>query len=291
MKTKLILPALLTLCAATAVPAQTTTEQRVETKTVVVTGGGAGSPDLLPHLSRALPAGPRRFLGVATKSVSEELRAKFDLPAGMYLEVAFVEPGSPAEKAGVRKGDVLGRLNDQMIANVDQLRALLSLQKKGDTVTLVVLRDGQWQNLQATLDERQAAAPGADLVMEHLDDVLKGMPDATPIGRHVIVRSTGGSTRAAPNAAVITTATPGGVVMKKSSLAVMKHVTDDETLTLTETNGIQQLEVVKKDGTVVFKGPVTTEEERRALPAEIIRKLELLESNRLAPRTGNVDLQ
>ena len=57
--------------------------------------------------------------------------------------VAAVEPGSPAEQAGLKPGDVITRLNDRLIDSADALIAATRSQDFGQTVTLQVERQGE----------------------------------------------------------------------------------------------------------------------------------------------------
>lgn len=59
--------------------------------------------------------------------------------------VAGVEPGSPGEKAGLKPGDVITRLNDRPIDSADALIAATRSKAFGETVTLQVQREGESQ--------------------------------------------------------------------------------------------------------------------------------------------------
>jgi hypothetical protein len=64
-----------------------------------------------------------------------------------------VRPGSAADKAGMRRGDVLVRLGPHEIRGVQDLVYALQAFKPGETVTSVVIREGQELKLQATFQE------------------------------------------------------------------------------------------------------------------------------------------
>ena len=85
----------------------------------------------------------RTWLGVATDEISEEVRAQLPVANGVGLLVREVIADSPAAKAGLQKNDVLTRLDDQILANSEQLRTLVGLKKEGDTVRVTYLRKGQ----------------------------------------------------------------------------------------------------------------------------------------------------
>ncbi len=52
-------------------------------------------------------------------------------------------PGSPAEKAGIRAGDIMIRLGDKKMGNIYDFVYMLGALKPGEEVPLVVLRDGK----------------------------------------------------------------------------------------------------------------------------------------------------
>ncbi len=94
------------------------------------------------------------WLGVATEETSDALASQLGLESGQGLLVNYVEPESPAAKAGLQKHDVLVELGDQMLVLPAQLRKLVQLKKEGDTVKLVLHRGGKKQTVSAKLAKR-----------------------------------------------------------------------------------------------------------------------------------------
>jgi hypothetical protein len=74
--------------------------------------------------------------------------------AGPGVKVAGVTPGSPAEKAGVKEGDVLLKVNDQDIANLQGFAAILRGLAPGQTIKVVLGRGGRDQTIEVTVAER-----------------------------------------------------------------------------------------------------------------------------------------
>jgi S1-C subfamily serine protease len=62
-----------------------------------------------------------------------------------------VVSGSPAERAGLRRGDVVTAVNDKPVRNADQLHNAIGLLPVGARVTLAVIRNGRPQQITATL--------------------------------------------------------------------------------------------------------------------------------------------
>jgi S1-C subfamily serine protease len=67
--------------------------------------------------------------------------------------IGGVRPGGGADKAGIRRGDVLVRLGAHEIRSVQDLVFALQAFKPGETATAVVVRDGREMKLEATFQE------------------------------------------------------------------------------------------------------------------------------------------
>ena len=83
------------------------------------------------------------YLGVLTGPVSPEARAHLGLKEGFGLRVAEVQRGSPAQAAGLKENDVLVRFEDQRLASMEQLQALVRERRKGERVNLLVISAGK----------------------------------------------------------------------------------------------------------------------------------------------------
>lgn len=91
------------------------------------------------------------FLGLITEPISLERAGDLNLPAGTGLSVLRVAPGSPAAKAGFQTGDVLAKLDDQILVNPAQLRVLVRNHGAADTLAFQVIRKGKAQVLKTGL--------------------------------------------------------------------------------------------------------------------------------------------
>lgn len=76
-------------------------------------------------------------------------------PGKKGVLLAGVRPGSAAEKAGMRKGDVLIRLGKSEIGSVEDFMFVLNASRPGETVPAVVVRNGKPTQLQVTFQESQ----------------------------------------------------------------------------------------------------------------------------------------
>ncbi len=94
----------------------------------------------------------RPSLGVSLTDISEDQLFSYRLDeAGTY--VAQVTSGSAAEKAGIKLGDLLVKIDDTEITSSSQAASLISKHKAGDEVSITIKRDGKEQTVKATLDE------------------------------------------------------------------------------------------------------------------------------------------
>lgn len=102
---------------------------------------------------RTADAADRGWLGVSTQELSAGLRAGLDYE-GDGLLVTRVISDSPADRAGLRKGDILVSFNSRSLSSPDQLRELVTDAGPGRTVALRVVRDGERRTLSAELSSR-----------------------------------------------------------------------------------------------------------------------------------------
>ena len=109
----------------------------------------------------------RAKLGVTVQRITADLAASLGLPSTRGALISGVEDGSPAEKAGIKQGDVITSYNGKPVADNNQLRNSVASTKPGTSVEVQVLRNGRTETLQATVGELQAkrevsSAPSAE---------------------------------------------------------------------------------------------------------------------------------
>ncbi|KKP69504.1 hypothetical protein A2X44_03155 [candidate division CPR3 bacterium GWF2_35_18] len=93
----------------------------------------------------------RPFLGVEYIMISSEMSSLRNIPEGAYI--SSVVKDSPAEKAGVKKADVITKINGISLKTENNLAQVIAIQKVGDEVKLTIIRDGKEIELKATLQE------------------------------------------------------------------------------------------------------------------------------------------
>ena len=104
----------------------------------------------------------RGRLGVNIQEISPELAQSMNLKDSRGVLVSGVEPGMPAEKAGVREEDVIIAVNGTRVDDSNSLRNRIAAMSPGTDVALTVLRDGHEEQLHAKLielkDDNEATA-------------------------------------------------------------------------------------------------------------------------------------
>jgi serine protease Do len=95
----------------------------------------------------------RGRLGIGIQPVTKELAQSFKLDAPVGAVVVNVEKGSPAEKAGLKVGDIILSYNGKKIEDPNELPRLVAATKPGEKATLEIWRNGRREQLAATVGE------------------------------------------------------------------------------------------------------------------------------------------
>ncbi len=98
----------------------------------------------------------RGWLGVAIQDVTPDLAKTFNLPTTQGALVSDVTANSPAEKAGVQRGDVIIEFEGKEIRDVSRLRNTVAQTAVGKAAKVKVLRDGKPVELTVTIGEQPA---------------------------------------------------------------------------------------------------------------------------------------
>jgi serine protease Do len=98
----------------------------------------------------------RGYLGVSITSLREDLAKQFKVPDTSGALVNDVTPGGPADKAGIKNGDVIRKLDGRTVPDSGQLTAMVTNLNPETEVVLDILRDGKPMTIHLTLGERPA---------------------------------------------------------------------------------------------------------------------------------------
>ncbi|GJL57971.1 MAG: MucD protein [Nitrospirales bacterium] len=97
----------------------------------------------------------RGFLGVGIQAVTTDLADSFKLDQSKGALVTNVVPGSPADKAGLKRGDVIVEYQGKPVLDPRNLQHHVIRTTIGTEVEMVVIRDGQKHNLKAEIREQE----------------------------------------------------------------------------------------------------------------------------------------
>jgi Do/DeqQ family serine protease len=95
----------------------------------------------------------RGQLGIVVRKMNSEIASSLKLKDVKGLLVADVQPGGAADKAGIKKGDVITAFNGTEVNEPNVFRNQVAGTQPGTPVTLTILRDGREQQVRATLGE------------------------------------------------------------------------------------------------------------------------------------------
>jgi serine protease Do len=126
---------------------------------IVATGQGIGfaipsnmAKSIIPQLKEKGSV-VRGMLGVQIQMVTPELAKSFGLKEPLGALVAEVNPGSPAAKVGLQRGDIIVEFNGTAIKEMHELPKMVAHTPPGQTVNLKVLRQGKEKSFTATIAE------------------------------------------------------------------------------------------------------------------------------------------
>jgi serine protease Do len=92
-------------------------------------------------------------LGVSIREVDEKLAKQYDMQEGLYI--VEVSEFSPAEKAGLKGGDIIVKFDGERIKTFDELRAIRDTKKEGDIVKVEVVRNGENKTFDVQLEAKE----------------------------------------------------------------------------------------------------------------------------------------
>jgi serine protease Do len=132
--------------------------------TAIATGGGEGSVGIgfaIPiNMARSVMDQlvshgkvVRGYLGLVPQDVTPQIAKQFGLTEPGGALIGEISPDSPAAKAGLKRGDVILKVNGDSVNSANDLRLRISQSAPGTNVKLDLFRDGKNQNVDVTLGE------------------------------------------------------------------------------------------------------------------------------------------
>ena len=117
------------------------------------------------------------YLGIAVVEIDSDRAKALHLKEERGVEVTCLDPGSPAEKAGLKAGDVVLEYNGEHVQGGEQFIRLVRETPAGHTAKLVVWRNGANETLTAAVGQRP---PGAFAFQFNGEDFTPEMPPMPP---------------------------------------------------------------------------------------------------------------
>ena len=243
------------------------------------------------------------FLGVSASTLSEGMSEQLNLPHGIHLNVDQVSPDSPAERAGLRLYDILLELDDQILVNSDQLKALVRLKNPDDLVQLKILRKSKPMTLEVKLAESEVALSERNGNPERFQSRRSFPMD--PFSQDPFFRKHNSSIMEIlknhgfnhmPGISQNSPLNPNhfdidsplhGPSSNPGNVQSFNYSSEQKQITTTDKHGTleyfvkdqnKHLRATSPDGELLFDGPINTEEDRKGLTKDLLDRLEKLEA-------------
>ena len=94
----------------------------------------------------------KAYMAITAGTMTESMAAQYRIDVTEGVFVFSTVPGGAGEKAGLKLGDVITKVDEVEVASMEELSAAKKNYKAGDTVTLTVYRDGEYITLELTFD-------------------------------------------------------------------------------------------------------------------------------------------
>lgn len=139
------------------------------------------------------------YLGIVLQELNPDLAPYFSVKTGEGVLIIRVEKDTPAEKAGLKAGDVIVQMGEKTVKDADAVHEVLADLKKGDAVAITVIRHGKREILKVEPDfnrhkqiirifrggndmaSEQLETPDLDISIPEMDIEVPPLPDMSHI--------------------------------------------------------------------------------------------------------------
>jgi S1-C subfamily serine protease len=115
------------------------------------------------------------FLGVNVTNLTDQLKEYFEVNNGVLVEKVIDE--SPAEKVGLKAGDIIRKIDDKVIEDYSDLVRVLNYHDPGNEVSVFYTRKGREQTVKLTLDKKPHGFPSLRWIGKGHPEILKELPE------------------------------------------------------------------------------------------------------------------
>lgn len=96
----------------------------------------------------------KAYMAITAGTMTKEMAAQYQIDIDKGVFVYSAVEGGAGDKAGLKLGDVITKVDDKAVTSMEDLSAAKKGHKAGDTVTLTVFRDGEYITTELTFDEQ-----------------------------------------------------------------------------------------------------------------------------------------
>ena len=93
----------------------------------------------------------RPLIGISGQELSASISRQWGFPTDKGVYITAVSEGTGADKAGLRRGDIIIEIDGQQVATVSQINAIRNTKRAGDAITVTFYRDDEQQTVELTL--------------------------------------------------------------------------------------------------------------------------------------------
>lgn len=249
-----------------------------------------GTALLLAVVGAQMASGSIALFGVVPAETQGETLRQAGAPYGVLAR--FVGPGAPADKAGIRKGDLLIRFNGQPLRSEEDLRRLLALCSPGDVVSVELVSAGKPRSVLVTLSEKKRlstnkvsvsqAVRGDRIARQHRvpEEILakvkekkqavcerfSGLPDAFE------PREVTELLQSIRNLARDMNREREGWMVGQAGEVTIQFKDEEGSILLHGANKLLSIEVYDASGRLIYASGLNTPEQRRSLPPHVLER-------------------
>ena len=103
----------------------------------------------------------RGWLGIGIQDLTEDLAQSFNFAGSEGALVGHVEAGGPAQKAGLKQGDIIVRINGEKVRDINHLRNTVAATEPGSSIEIEVVRNGRKESFSVKAGELPAQSSAA----------------------------------------------------------------------------------------------------------------------------------
>ena len=194
----------------------------------------------------------RGWLGVMIQKITPELEKSFGLSQSEGALVGDVIPNGPADKGGVKRGDVITRFDNQPVKDMEDLPKIVAATTPGSVVDVEVIRDGSRKVLRITIevlkDTKETVVAKADPLGLQVQDITEELAQSLKLeGVDGVLVSDVVAGNAASEAGI-----RRGDVISEMNRVPVKNLQDYNNLLANVEKGSSVLFLVKRGGSTIY---------------------------------------